>query len=188
MPYLFLLLILIASFLCAKSFKNVQAVATIEEKKVEQKINEKVAMEENKNKIDINEILKENTGAVYKKTLNIDEVDLDYTTEYVENSELPTGTIQVKEEGVDGKQMMVIIKTYGGNEYISEERIEGKVVQEAKNKIVEIGTGEGTNNYTRSIWIYICKTCAIGVSNVIFYLYFKPVIINNLHYYYFAIF
>ena len=44
--------------------------------------------------------------------------------------------------------MMVIIKTYGGNEYISEERIEGKVVQEAKNKIVEIGTGEGTNNYT----------------------------------------
>ena len=105
-------------------------------------------MEENKNKIDINEILKENTGAVYKKTLNIDEVDLDYTTEYVENSELPTGTIQVKEEGVDGKQMMVIIKTYGGNEYISEERIEGKVVQEAKNKIVEIGTGEGTNNYT----------------------------------------
>ena len=83
-----------------------------------------------------------------KKTLNIDEVDLDYTTEYVENSELPTGTIQVKEEGVDGKQMMVIIKTYGGNEYISEERIEGKVVQEAKNKIVEIGTGEGTNNYT----------------------------------------
>lgn len=143
-----MIVLLIASFLCAKSFKNVQAVATIEEKKVEQKINEKVAMEENKNKIDINEILKENTGAVYKKTLNIDEVDLDYTTEYVENSELPTGTIQVKEEGVDGKQMMVIIKTYGGNEYISEERIEGKVVQEAKNKIVEIGTGEGTNNYT----------------------------------------
>lgn len=143
-----MIVLLIASFLCAKSFKNVQAVATIEEKKVEQKINEKVAMEENKNRIDINEILKENTGAVYKKTLNIDEVDLDYTTEYVENSELPTGTIQVKEEGVDGKQMMVIIKTYGGNEYISEERIEGKVVQEAKNKIVEIGTGEGTNNYT----------------------------------------
>ena len=83
-------------------------------------------MEENKNKIDINEILKENTGAVYKKTLNIDEVDLDYTTEYVENSELPTGTIQVKEEGVDGKQMMVIIKTYGGNEYISEEELKGK--------------------------------------------------------------
>ena len=103
-----MIVLLIASFLCAKSFKNVQAVATIEEKKVEQKINEKVAMEENKNKIDINEILKENTGAVYKKTLNIDEVDLDYTTEYVENSELPTGTIQVKEEGVDGKQMMVM--------------------------------------------------------------------------------
>ena len=64
-----MIVLLIASFLCAKSFKNVQAVATIEEKKVEQKINEKVAMEENKNKIDINEILKENTGAVYKKHL-----------------------------------------------------------------------------------------------------------------------
>lgn len=142
------IMLIVVSVLCAKSFKNVQAISVTEETAKPVRPNEKVAMEENKHKIDVNEILKENTSEVYKKTLNIDEVDLDYTTEYIENSELPSGTIQVKQEGTDGKQMMVIIKTYAGNEYISEERIEGEVTQEAINKIVEIGTGEGSNNYT----------------------------------------
>ena len=142
-----ILLLTITSILCVKSFKNVQATAIIEEKTKVEKVNEKIRMEENKNKIDINEILKENTSDIYKKTLNIDEVDLDYTTQYIENNELPSGTIQVQQEGIDGKQMMVIVKTYRGNEYISEERIEGEVTQEAIDKIVEIGTGEGSNNY-----------------------------------------
>ncbi len=155
--YSIIMLVLLAtSFLCAKSFKNVQAIEKVPETKIEIKENKKVAMEENENIINVAEILKENTSVTNKKTLNVDEVDLDYTTEYIENNELPTGTIQVKQEGIDGKQMMIIIKTYKGNEYIGEERIEGEVTENSVNKIVEIGTGEGTNNYTPkagdSIW------------------------------------
>lgn len=139
------------SFLCFKSFKSVQAVEEMaKEKKIEPevKVNEKVAMQENKNKIDVKKIIKENTEVTYKKTLDVDEVDLDYTTEYYENPELPAGTIQVIQEGEDGSQEMVIIKTYAGNEFIEEERIKGEVKVEAKNKVVQIGTGEGVNNYT----------------------------------------
>lgn len=143
-----IVVLILTSILCVRSFKNVQAISTVEEKEKTVKVNEKVAMEENKNQINVKEILRENTSETYKKTLNVDEVDLDYTTEYIENNELPSGTIRVKQEGTDGKQMMVIIKTYQGNEYISEERIEGEVTANAVNKIVEIGIGEGTNNYT----------------------------------------
>ena len=143
-----IIILSLTSFLCFKSFKSVEAISKVETKTEEVKVNEKVAMEENENKINVTEKIKENTSATYKKTLNVDEVDLDYTTEYIENSELPKGTIQVKQEGTDGTQMMIIIKTYEGNEFVGEERIRGEVTAEAINKIVEIGTGEGVNNYT----------------------------------------
>lgn len=146
-----LIILSLLSFLCFKSFKEVQAIEEItKEKKIvpEVKVNEKVAMQENKNKIDVKSIIKENTSITYKKTLDVDEVDLDYTTEYYENPELPTGTIQVLQEGTDGSQVMVIIKTYAGSEFIEEERIQGDITAQAINKIVQIGTGEGVNNYT----------------------------------------
>ncbi len=149
-----IIILSILSFLCFKSFKKVQAIENIAEEentKQEVKVNEKIAMEENKNKIEIEKILEENTKSTYTKTLNIDEVDLDYTTEYIENPDLPTGTIQVLQEGTDGKQSVVIIKTSSGKEFIEEERIQGEVTAEAINKIVQIGVGEGINNYTPKV-------------------------------------
>ena len=147
--YVILLVILLVTFvICIKSFKTVRAINKVETTTVAEKINEKIAMEENKNIIDVREIIKENTTDINKKTLNVDEVDLDYTTEYIENAELPTGTIRVTQEGIDGTQVMIIVKTYKGNEYVGEERIPGEVTANAINKVVEIGTGEGINNYT----------------------------------------
>jgi len=87
-----LAILLLALILCVKSIKSVQAISSItqeQEAKTEIKQNEKVAMDENKNKIDVQEIIKENTEEVCKKTLSVDEVDLDYTTEYIENADLP---------------------------------------------------------------------------------------------------
>ena len=155
--YVVILVILISTFvLCVNSFKRVEAISNVEKIVTSEKENENVAMEENKSIIDFKEIIKENTEAVNKKTLDVDEVDLDFTTEYIENSELPTGTIRVTQEGVDGSQMMIIVKSYKGNEYVGEERIPGEVTANSINKIVEIGTGEGVNNYNPkvgdSIW------------------------------------
>ena len=97
------------------------------------------------------EILKENTKSPEKKTLVTEEIDLDYTTEYKDNSDLPQGTIQVVQEGRDGRQEIVIVKKYEGDEFIGEERLSSKVTKNAINKIVEVGTGSGKNNYTPKI-------------------------------------
>lgn len=155
--YIISILILSGTLLlCINSFKEVEAATNVEEKVEKVKVNEKVYMEENKNKINVAELIKENTEEVNKKTLSVDEVDLDYTTEYIENSEIPTGTIRVQQEGTDGTQIMIIVKSYRGNEYVGEERIPGKITANAINKIVEIGTGEGVNNYVPkagdSVW------------------------------------
>ena len=133
-----------------KSWSEVKTLSNIEKPKEEVKIvatNEKVDVEENENLYQIKEILGANTSTVLKKTLNVDDVDLDYTTQYQENPELPSGTIRVVQEGNDGVQKMIILKTYQGEEFKEEERISGEVTEEAVDKIVEIGTGEGTNNY-----------------------------------------
>ena len=146
----------IAFVLCIRSFKNVKAIYVADEKKEIVVENQKVAMEENRDIIDVREIIRENTNEITKKTLDLDEVDLDYTTEYIENSELPSGTIRVTQEGIDGTQKMIVIKAYKGNEFVSEERIPGEVTASAINKVVEIGTGEGVNNYNPksgdSVW------------------------------------
>lgn len=133
-----------------KSWNDVKKLSEIEKPKEEVKIeatNEKVEVEENENLYEIKQILTDNTATVLKKTLDVDEVDLDFTTEYQENPDIPSGTIRVVQEGVDGSQKMIILKTYLGEEFKEEERISGEVTAEAVNKIVEIGTGEGSNNY-----------------------------------------
>lgn len=145
-----IIILAIFGFMTYKSWSEVKDLAAIEKPKEVEKVeakNEKVEVEENENLYQIREILGQNTSTVLKKTLNVDEVDLDYTTEYRENSEIPSGTIRVIQEGTDGTQKMIILKTFEGEEFKEEERISGEVTQEATNKIVEIGTGEGSNNY-----------------------------------------
>ena len=75
--YFVAIVVLVATLLlCISSFKKVEAISQVEETK-EVKVNERVSMEENKNKINVTQIIKENTDEVNKKTLSVDEVDLD---------------------------------------------------------------------------------------------------------------
>lgn len=54
--------------------------------------------------IDINEILEKNTQNKKKEEIVKKEIDLEYITKYQNNPELPSGMIQVVQEGIDGKQ------------------------------------------------------------------------------------
>ena len=139
-------LLVILSLLCYRSFSVSAATIAMPEKKTKNDI-KTLSMEENINKLNIEEILNKNTKSPEKKSLVTEIVDLDYTTEYRDNEELPKGTMQVVQEGRDGSQEIIIIKTYQGDEFIGEERITNKVTKGSVNKIVEIGTGSGTNNY-----------------------------------------
>jgi len=101
--------------------------------------------------IDIDKIIKNNTNDGQKEEYIVEEVELEYITKYETNSELPKGTIQVLQEGRQGKQEIVKKKIYKNNELIAEEQESSKVTKAAINKIVEIGTGRGSSNYKTKI-------------------------------------
>lgn len=103
--------------------------------------------EGNKTNIDIEEILNSNTKNVIKEEIYAEEIDLEYTTIYKNNSELPKGIIQVLQEGTDGKQQIIIKKTYEGDTLIKEEQIGNKVTKSSVDKIIEVGTAKYTSNY-----------------------------------------
>ena len=105
----------------------------------------------NKNPINIEEILKENTNRKIEEEMVLDEIDLEYTTEYRNNPSIPKGTIQVLQEGRDGKQNAIIIKKYENGELISEELVAENLIKASINKVVEVGTGAGVNNYKAKV-------------------------------------
>ena len=143
---LFVILIFL-SIMCFRSFK-VSEATDVQESKQEVKEEPKVlSMEENESVLDISSILKDNTKSPLKSSLITEQIDLDYNTDYKNNGELPQGTMQVIQEGIDGVQEIVIVKKFQGDEFISEERVGSKVIKNAVNKVVEIGTGSGVNNY-----------------------------------------
>lgn len=112
----------------------------------------------NKNPINIEEILKENTREEISEELVLEQIDIEYTTEYRNNSSLPRGTIQVLQEGRDGRQDAIIIKKYKEDELISEELVSENIIKAPVGRIVEIGTGIGMNNYKARVRRYsICN-------------------------------
>lgn len=105
----------------------------------------------NENPLDIENIILENTDVKLEEQMVLEEIDLEYTTEYRNNNDLPKGTIQVVQEGRDGKQNAIIIKKYENGELISEELVAENLIKASVNKIVEVGTGIGTNNYKAKV-------------------------------------
>ena len=109
--------------------------------------NEKSYKMVNKNGVDLQEIILKNTTNAKKEEIIKKEIDLEYTTKYNNNPNLPTGMIQVIQEGIDGKQEEITKKTYTGEQLIKEEVVGNIVTKSSVNKIVEIGTGGYVKQY-----------------------------------------
>ena len=101
----------------------------------------------NAEQINLDEIINENTLENSSEEYLKEEVDLEYITKYKSNPELPSGVIQVIQEGREGKQEVTTKRTYEKGELVSEEQVETKVTKAAVNKIVEIGTGNKKSTY-----------------------------------------
>ena len=101
--------------------------------------------------VDVENILKINTSNQITEEIAMEEIDLEYITEYKNNSDLPKGTMQVIQEGKDGLQKVVAIKKYENEELVSEKIVSDNVLKASINKIVEIGTGKGKNTYQAKI-------------------------------------
>ena len=97
--------------------------------------------------INLDEIIQQNTKQGQREEFSVEEKILEYITTYRNNSQIPKGEMQVKQEGREGKQEVTIKKTYQGEELISEEQISNKITKATVNKIVEIGTGQYASNH-----------------------------------------
>ena len=97
--------------------------------------------------VDINEFIEKNAKEGQKEEWKTEDVELEYMTTYRNNASLPKGTIQVVQEGREGKQQITTKLTYQNGELVSEEQVSAKIVKASLNKIVEVGTGNYKSNY-----------------------------------------
>ena len=96
----------------------------------------------NRNPIDIDKVITKNKNINIKEEMIYEEQDLEYTTQYINNEELPSGTMHVSQIGIHGIQDVITIKKYHGDELISEQIVANNIKKASVNKIVEIGTGK----------------------------------------------
>ena len=97
----------------------------------------------NAQEINLEELISTNTQQNSTEEFITEETDLEYITKYQSNPELPTGVIQVIQEGREGKQEVTTKKVYENGQVVSEEQISSKVTKASVNKIVEVGSGSG---------------------------------------------
>ena len=100
------------------------------------------------NKIDIEQIINQNTNDGQTEQITKKEEVLEYLTEYRTNKEIPKGISVVVQEGREGKQELAIKTTYDKEgQQIKEEQIGATVTKASANKIIEIGGANYTSNY-----------------------------------------
>ena len=136
---IFLFLILL--YFCVQIYERIRQ-KTIQASYVEQIAVEVPEVLRNQNPIDITQIIEKNRNIDIREEMVYEEMDLEYTTQYVDNEDLPSGTIHVSQIGMTGAQDVITIKKYKGEELISEQIVASNIQKPSVNKIVEIGTGK----------------------------------------------
>lgn len=97
--------------------------------------------------VNINDIIQDNVDSQIKEIIETQVVELEYETEYRENSSLPKGMVQVLQQGQDGKQELIIRKQYEGETLVSDEQVGRKIVTPSIDRIVEVGTSSYYDKY-----------------------------------------
>lgn len=97
---------------------------------------------QNQNPIDLDKIIKENTFEKVKQEMVVEQTDLEYTTIYRNNPDLPSGMMQVLQEGRAGLKNAIIIKKYQEDILVSEQQMAENILKAPVERIVEIGTGK----------------------------------------------
>ena len=106
------------------------------------------SMTENMSKnYNIEEIISNNEKERITEKIEKKESDIEFTTQYRENSSLAKGKIQTIQEGQDGKQNEIVRSTYKNGTLVATQPISVEVKKVARDKIVEVGTGAYSANY-----------------------------------------
>ena len=136
-----ILLFLFLLYFCVEVFYNLKQ-KTIQASYIEQPPYETPEILENQNPIDIEMVIDKNRNIDIREEMFYEEIALEYTTQYIDNENLPSGTIHVSQIGINGTQDVITVKKYKGDELISEQIVASNIKKTSVNKIVEIGTGK----------------------------------------------
>ncbi len=98
-------------------------------------------------RVNLEKIISDNEKDIQKETIEKEEADVEYSTQYRENNSLAKGKIQTIQEGQDGKQNAIIKNIYKNDELISSSQISSEITKASIDKIVEVGTAAYSNNY-----------------------------------------
>lgn len=103
-------------------------------------INNNAQKVEENNLEQLKSIIEENTKDIIREELYTEDIDLEFTTVYVKSDKFELGTIQIEQEGRDGKQVITRKKTFVNDELISDKAVGNQILKPAADKIVAIGT------------------------------------------------
>jgi len=101
----------------------------------------------NEEKIDLNKIIFKNLENNERQEVEVQEIEIEYLTQYRENSELPKNMSTVVQEGRNGLEQITINRKYKNDELLEEKEVNRKIIKATINKIVEIGTANYVNKY-----------------------------------------
>lgn len=104
-----------------------------------------VAFEENQKSVDVVQVMLENTNSD-KKMVN-EQREVEFETEYEENTNLPRDEEQVKQEGKNGKIQVTALQEYKNDQMVSEDIIDSKTLEDVVKKIVYKGTSDFLKKY-----------------------------------------
>ena len=86
-------------------------------------INNNAQKIEENNLEQLKSIIEENTKDIIREELYTEDIDLEFTTVYVKSDKFELGTIQIEQEGRDGKQVITRKKTFVNDELISDKAV-----------------------------------------------------------------
>ena len=105
--------------------KNISYAAEVNETKLVTEV--PITKKDKEKEINIDEIVENNTKVQKIEKLETQETDIEFTTQYIENTSLAKGKIQVLQEGIDGKQNAVLKNVYEGDKLISSVQVSSQI-------------------------------------------------------------
>ena len=108
----------------------------------EEVISETSEYELNRHRLNVQNIISENSGMDRVKEQVDEERDVEFETTYNNNPSLPKGEEIVLQEGALGKDKLTLVKTYENGNLVEEIILNKENLQEPVPKIIDLGTSE----------------------------------------------
>ncbi len=96
----------------------------------------------NRHRLNIQNIISENSDMDRVKEQAIEERDVEYETTYTDAPTLPKGEEVVTQEGILGKDKVTVVKTYENGEFVEEIILAKENILEPTPKLINLGTSE----------------------------------------------